>query len=94
MNTMNAKRTMRNDVRFYETTGLLFLDLGDDHLARIYLERAAALGSEHAKLCVQYLDLHLCDEDFRDSKHPAEAEDEFDYDFQPLFHVSPARTAA
>ncbi len=80
-------RTQMNEMEYYEAEGIRYMDEGRDDLARECLEKAVVLGSSRAATFLQYLDMNVSDADFQ--KH-AQAEDSFDYDLQPLFHVSHA----
>ncbi len=78
---------------YYESEGIRLMELGEDEQARNFLEQAARLGSERAKVCLHYLNLNVCDEDFCKTESRAQSEDVFDYDLQPLYHVSRIQTA-
>lgn len=77
-------RTEMNQMNYYESEGTRYMEEGRDDLARECLRKAAVLGSERAVTLLQYLDMGVTDEDFRDH---AVAEEPFDSDLQPLFHV-------
>ena len=77
--------TTMKGMEYYETEGMRLMDAGMDAQARSCFVKAAELGSGRAKVFLQYLDMNVSDEDFRD--HPVKAEP-FDYDLQRLFRVS------
>ena len=79
--------TAMKGMEYYETEGMRLMDAGMDAQARSCFEKASELGSERAKVFLQYFDMNVSDEDFRD--HPVKAEP-FDYDLQRLFRVSRA----
>ncbi len=77
---------------YYESEGIRLMDMGEDKQAMAFLTKAAQLGSEKAKLCLSYLNMNVSDSDFNRTGHKIYAADPFDYDFQPLRHVSYAGT--
>ncbi len=77
-----------NTKEYYESEGIRLMDRGEDLQAKAFLVKAAQLGSEKATLCLNYLDMDVCDDDFQNTVHNADTADPFDYDFQPLGHVS------
>lgn len=83
-------RTQMNQMEYYETEGIRFMEDGRDEAARDCFRKAILLGSGRAMTLLQYLDMNVTDEDFRDHE---QEEDLFDYDLQPLFRVSHARRA-
>ena len=78
-------RTQMNQMEYFEAEGIRFMDAGQDENARECLRKAVLLGSDKAVTLLQYLDMNVSDEDFRDR---AQEEEQFDYDLQPLFRVS------
>ena len=74
-------RTQMNQMEYYEAEGIRYMEEGRDDLARECLRKAILLGSERAVTFLQYLD------NFQDHELVQEP---FDYDLQPLFHVSHA----
>ena len=78
-------RTQMNQMEYFEAEGIRFMDAGQDENARECLRKAVLLGSDRAVTLLQYLDMNVSDEDFRDR---AQEEEQFDYDLQPLFRVS------
>ncbi len=73
---------------YFELEGIRLMESGEDEQAKAFLSQAAQLGSEKAKLCLEYLNMGVCDSDFLDPAHKDHSEDPFDYDLQPLRHVS------
>ena len=53
-------------MEYYETEGMRLMDAGMDAQARSCFVKAAELGSGRAKVFLQYLDMNVSDEDFRD----------------------------
>ena len=80
-------RTQMNQMEYYEAEGTRYMEEGRDDLARECLRKAILLGSERAVTFLQYLDMNVSDADFQDHELVQEP---FDYDLQPLFHVSHA----
>lgn len=73
---------------YFESEGIRLMERGEDEQARAFLTKAAKAGSEKAKNCLRYLNMNVSDDDFNDTGFRASEEDLFDYDFQPLRHVS------
>ncbi len=73
---------------YFESEGIRLMELDEDEQAKAFLAQAAYLGSEKAKVCLYYLNMNVCDADFLDKDHNAHSQEPFDYDLQPLRHVS------
>lgn len=80
--------TAIKDAAYYEAEGLWMLEHYEDEKAAVCLKAAAVLGSKKAADCLQYLGFGLCEDEYQ--RQTQIQEDGFDYDLQPLKHVSRA----